>query len=144
MENREYKALILNDYPYAYYAQWVKEGKKKIETRMNKLFSFRGDVVICCGKTNSVSYNRGKAICIVEIYEGRDMKDTPKEKHAACIGYEPGRKALLLRNWRHFNRDFEFTSCKTKGSFQSMFDIKLPEDIQIIHKPEILPFVELV
>lgn len=49
--NREiYKGLVVNDYEATPYAQWIKEGKKKIETRMNRLFSFRGDIIVCCGK----------------------------------------------------------------------------------------------
>ena len=64
---RVYKALILNDYEEAHYATMVKDGIKLIETRMKRLFAFRGDIVICCGAGKSVTSNAGKALCIVEI-----------------------------------------------------------------------------
>ena len=136
-----FKGLILNDYQHTPYAQWVKEGKKKIETRMKRLFTFRGDVVICCGKTNSVSDNAGKSLCIVEIWHGRAMIKADEE--AACIGWDKDRKSLLLRNWRHFNRDFEFAPMAIQKNFQGMFDMALPDDIIIIPKPEILPYEEI-
>lgn len=143
MTQRIFKGLILNDYEHCRYAQWVKEGIKKIETRMNRLFSFRGDVVICCGKTNSVGDNAGKALCIVEIWKGRPMNNTPEEREAACIGWDKGRKSLLLRNWRHFNYDFEFAPMAIQKNFQGMFDMRLPDDVVIIPRPEILPFNEI-
>lgn len=136
-----YKGLVLNDYPDTPYAQWVKEGRKKIETRMNRIFSFRGDVVICCGKSKSVGPNAGKALCIVEVYKGRPMIDDPAEIAAACIGFDVNRKSLLLRNWRHFNYDFEFAKCAIQKNFQGMFDMKLPDDVVVIPKPDIMPFV---
>ncbi len=149
MQPRIFKALILNDYENAPYAQYVKEGRKKIETRMNRLFSYRGDVVICCGKTNSVSNNAGRALCIVEIWKGRPMKNEVDEMLAACIEWCEDRKALLLRNWRHFNYDFIFKDyvVKREGSkganYQGIFEIALPDDVIIIPKPEILPYNEI-
>lgn len=139
-----YRALVVNDYPDAPYAQWIKEGKKKIETRMNRLFTYRGDVVICCGKTNSVGINAGKAICIVEIFHGRQMDATKDECDAACIGWDKNRKSLLLRNWRHFSRDFEFAPQAIMKNFQGIFSIQIPEGVVIISKPEIIPFPENV
>lgn len=139
---RKYPALILNDYEHERYAEWVKIGKKTIETRMNRLFTYRGDIVICCGKTNSVGENAGKALCIVEIWKGRPMQDTPEEIKAACIGWDKKRKSLLLRNWRHFSSDFEFSKCATKKNFQAIFEIYIPEGIEIIPRPDILPFSE--
>lgn len=130
-----YKGLILNDYPDKHYAQWVKEGKKKIETRMNRLFSYRGDIIICCGETNSVTANAGKALCIVEIFDGRSM--TESDEKDACIEWHPDRKSLLLRNWRHFSRDFTFKKHKVSGSFQSIFELTIPDDVQIIPQPQI-------
>ena len=118
--NRIFKALVLNDYKEYPYAQWVKEGKKKIETRMNRLFRFRGDVVICCGKSKSVSSNAGKALCIVNIWRGREMLDNPSEIKAACIDWHINRKSLLLQNWRHFNYDFEFATHATQKNFQGI------------------------
>lgn len=135
-----YKGLVVNDYELTPYAQWIKEGKKKIETRMNRLFSYRGDVIICCGKTNSVGPNRGKAICIVELYEGRPMKNTPEEIEAACIGFDVNRKSMLLRNWRYFSQDFEFSKMALQKNFQGMFDIIIPEHIEIIPQPQIIRF----
>ncbi len=58
---KKFKALILNDYPGAPYADWIKNGKKTIETRYRS-FKYTGDLVICCGKTNSVGKNAGKAM----------------------------------------------------------------------------------
>ena len=100
-----YKAIIMNDYKDAPYATWIKWGEKTIETRM-KSFTFRGDIVICCGKTNSVGNNAGLALCLVELWKVRGMRWTDEE--AAGVAYSPGRKSFLLRNWRHFSRDFEF------------------------------------
>ncbi len=145
MSSRKYAALILNDYELCRYAQWVKQGKKTIETRMNKLFQHRGDVVICCGTKNSTpnSPNRGKALCIVEIYDGRPMKNNEHEIDAACIGWDPNRKSLLLRNWRHFSEDFMFGPAATKHNFQGMFEVQIPDGIEIISMPKIKGFVEL-
>lgn len=137
---RIYNALVVNDYLNYPYAQWIKEGKKTIETRMNRLFSFRGDVVICCGKTNSVGKNKGKALCIVEIWRGRPMKNKLDEIKAACIGYDPNRKSLFLRNWRYFNYEFFFAPMAVKKNFQGIFSIALPKDIIIIPRPEIIEF----
>ncbi len=128
-----YSALILNDYPNTPYAQWVKEQKKTIETRMGRLFSYRGDVVICCGKTNSVGDNAGKALCIVEIYEGRDM--IKEDEAAACIEWHPKRKSLLLRNWRYFSYEFAFKDYYVSGAYQGIFKIKIPDFVQILTQP---------
>lgn len=142
MKSRIYKALILNDYPDAHYAEWVKIGLKTIETRMNRLFSYRGDIVICCGKTNSIGNNKGKALCIVNIWKGRPMRNTMEEILAAKIGFDENRKCLLLKDWRHFNRDFEFAPCAINKNFQGIFSIELPEDIEIIPRPDFMPFNE--
>lgn len=137
---RIYPALVVNDYENAPYAQWIKEGKKKIETRMNRLFSYRGDIVICCGWGKSFGENRGKAICMVEIFDGRPMINTPEEIEAACIGWDENRKSLLLRNWRHFSQDFFFSHLAVKKNFQGIFSIVVPNEIEIIPKPEIIQF----
>jgi hypothetical protein len=64
---RVFNALILNDIVGGpHYATWVEQQKKTIETRM-KSFSYRGDIVICCGKS-SRSRNSGLALCIVNLY----------------------------------------------------------------------------
>lgn len=133
--NRIYKALVVNDYEHAQYAQWIKEGRKSIETRMNRLFSYRGDVVICCGSTNSVGANAGKALCIVNIFDGMPMKKEHEE--AACIEWHPKRKSLLMKDWRYFSEAFEFSKCYIEGAFQGIFTIFIPEHIDIIPQPQI-------
>jgi hypothetical protein len=140
MEKRVFKALVLNDYYLYPYAQWVKEGYKTIETRMNRLFSYRGDIVICCGAGKSIGSNAGNALCIVEIWHGRPMLNTPEEIKAARIEWDVNRKSLLLRNWRHFSRDFKFAPCATKKNFQGIFEIEIPDDVLIIPKPDIQPY----
>ena len=136
---KTYKALIINDYPGAPYADWIKNGEKTIETR-HRSFNYRGDIVICCGKTNSVGKNAGKALCIVELWKVRPMKKYDEE--AAGVRYDPEIKSFLLRNWRHFSRDFEFSPQKVSGAWQSLFDIVIPDDVQIIPRPDIKPFQE--
>ncbi|MES2567301.1 MAG: ASCH domain-containing protein [Bacteroidota bacterium] len=136
---RIYKALIMNDYEGAPYAEWIKTGHKTIETR-TRAFSYRGDLVICCGKTNSVSENAGKALCIVELWKIRDLKKGDEE--AAGVRYRPEIKAFLFRNWRHFSRDFEFSPQRVRGAWQSIFEISIPDDVKIIPRPDILPFQE--
>jgi hypothetical protein len=134
-----FKAIIMNDYKDAPYATWIKWGEKTIETRMRS-FSYRGDIIICCGKTNSVGSNAGLALCLVELWKIRPMRWTDEE--AAGVPYSPARKSFLLRNWRHFSRDFEFAPQKIAGAWQSIFDITLPEDVRIIPMPGIKPFDE--
>jgi hypothetical protein len=136
---RIYKALIMNDYEGAPYAEWIKTGDKTIETR-HRSFSYRGDLVICCGKTNSVSDNAGKALCIVELWKIRDLQKGDEE--AAGVSYRPGIKAFLFRNWRHFSRDFEFSPQRVSGAWQSIFEISIPPDVKIIPRPDIKPFPE--
>lgn len=135
---RIFKALILNDYGALAYAEWVKTGKKPIETRMGRLFKHRGDIVICCGKTNSTSGNAGKALCIVTITDGMPMKK--EHATAACIEWHPNRKSLLLDEWRHFSRDFDYSPQYRGGSYQGIFEIELPDDIEIIPRPDIKPY----
>ena len=138
-KKRTYKALIMNNYPGAPYADWIRSGEKTIETRYRS-FSYRGDIVICCGKTNSVGSNAGKALCIVELWKIRPMKRG--DEAAAGVSYDPERKCFLLRNWRHFSRDFEFAPQRISGAWQSLFDIVIPDDVEIISRPEIKPFNE--
>src|SRR6476646_3077446 len=133
---RVFKALILNDYEGAPYAGWIKSGEKTIETRQRS-FSYRGDLVICCGKSNSVGKNAGKALCIVELWKIRDMEK--RDEHAAGVQCRPGIKSFLLRNWRHFSRDFEFSPQRISGAWQSIFEITIPEDVEIIPRPDIQP-----
>jgi len=138
-KQRIYKALIMNDYPGAPYAEWIKAGEKTIETRF-RTFNFRGDIVICCGKTNSEGKNAGKALCIVELWKIRPMKKG--DEKAAGVKFNPGLNCFLLRNWRHFSRDFYFSPQRIRGAWQSLFEISIPPDVEIISKPGIIPFSE--
>ena len=137
---KAYKALILNDYKGTPYADWLKNGEKTIETR-HRSFGFRGDIVICCGKTNSVGKNAGKALCIVELWKIRPMKKS--DEKASGVMYSKNIKSYLLRNWRHFSRDFEFVPQKISGAWQSLFDITIPDDVIIIPRPDIQPYKEI-
>ena len=125
--DRIYNAIILNE-PYA---QYVKEQKKTIETRM-KAFKYRGDIIICCDKGKSKhSPNAGKALCIVEIYEVRKMQD--KDATAACIENAPGRYAYLLRNWRYFSYEFQFVPNAVTKNWQGIFELRVPDFVTINH-----------
>ena len=136
---KTYKALILNDYEGAPYAEWIKRGEKTIETRYRS-FHYTGDVVICCGKTNSVGRNAGKALCLVELWKVRPMEK--RDEQAAGVRYHPKIKSFLLRNWRHFSRDFDFSPQRVSGAWQSLFNITIPDDVVIIPRPDIKPFPE--
>lgn len=124
-----FQALILNDYKDTPYAEWVRIKKKTIETRMNRLFKYRGDIVICCGKTNSVGPNAGFALCLVNIYDGGPMKKEDEE--AACIEWHPKRKSLYLKDWRYFDRGFQFSQYAVTKNFQGIFTIAIPDEIKI-------------
>ena len=93
-----------------------------------KLFKYTGDIVICCSN-GSMTRNKGKALCIVHVGEGRPM--TKEYEAAACIESVPGRYAYPLTYWRYFSRKFEFSPCKVAGTFQGLFDICIPADVQI-------------
>lgn len=128
--DRIYTAIILNDYIKTPYAQWVKEKKKTIETRMYTM-KHRGDLVICCGDTNSFgSPNAGRALCIVNLYDARPM--TKEHEQAACIECVDGRVSHFLSDWRYFSYDFLFSPHKVGGSFQSMFQLRIPDHIKIV------------
>lgn len=137
------KALILNDYGTGEdYATYIYKGIKTIETRMGRLFSHRGDIAICKGKSKSVGENRGMALCVVNIWHGRMMKQTDED--AACIAFHPQRRSLLLKDWQYFNRMFEFAPHATTKNFQGIFDIKLPPDIYLLPQPQIKGFEEII
>lgn len=129
----------MNDYPGAPYAEWIKTGEKTIETR-HRNFHYRGDLVICCGKTNSTGKNAGKALCIVELWKARSMKKG--DERASGVRYDPSVHCFLFRNWRHFSRDFEFSPQRISGAWQSIFEISIPDDVDIIPRPDIKPFAE--
>ncbi len=97
-------------------------------------------MVICCGKTNSIGNNAGKALCIVELWKIREMKK--EDETAAGVKWSPGIKSYLLRNWRHFSYDFEFAPQRVAGAWQGIFEITIPEDVEIIPRPDIKGFVE--
>lgn len=125
--DRIYNAIILNE-PYA---GKVMAQIKKIETRMKRL-GLVGDLVICCDKGKSkLSPNAGNALCIVEVTECRDM--TPDDEKDACIECIEGRKAFPMTNWRYFSMPFKFTQFKVSGSYQSIFQIRIPDYIKIIN-----------
>ena len=64
------------------------------------------------------------------------------DENAAGVKYNPAIKSFLLRNWRHFSRDFEFSPQRIAGAWQSLFEITIPDDIEIIPRPDIKPFRE--
>lgn len=68
----KYKALILLDEPAGrHFATWVEQRLKTLETRM-KLFSYTGDLVICCS-SGSMTKNAGRALCLVHFGQGVPM-----------------------------------------------------------------------
>lgn len=107
-----------------------------------KQFSHRGDLVICCGNGNSVGDNRGNALCIVNLWHARGMRNNTEEEIAARIAYHPLRRVHLLKEWRHFSRDFKFVPQRVNGVFQSIFTIAIPDDVEIIARPDIMPWAE--
>lgn len=135
------KALVLNDYgPGEDYATYVYEGIKTIETRMGRLFSHRGDLVICKGETKSIGENKGMALCIVNVWHGRMMR--PSDVEAACIAYHPGLRSLLLKDWKYFSEMFKFTDYSLSKNYQGIFDIYIPDWVEIISQPQIKGFEE--
>lgn len=124
-------AIILNE-PYADY---VKIGKKIIETRM-RLFTFSGDIVICCDKGKSKgSKNAGNCLCVVYWTAGRPMIDEDAE--GACIENVPGRYAFPLSNRRLFSYDFKFTDYAIgqdgrKPNWQGIFSVRIPDFVTIL------------
>lgn len=140
--DRIYPALVVNDYPLNRYGTWIKEGKKCVETRMGRIFSYRGPLIICVGVSNSVGPNVGKAICIVDLWKGRDMTDADID--GACIGNDPARRAHLLRNWQYFSQDFHFARNAVKKNFQGIFAVKIPDGITLIPQPQIRPLDQYI
>lgn len=129
-EVRIFKALILNDYGGdKNYAQLVKDRIKSDETRYKRT-SHRGDLVICCGKSGSVTRNAGKALCIVNLYDVRPME--PEDVPTACIDYQSNRFVWRLKDWRWFSRDFEFKYYYVSGPYQAIFSIRIPDNVEIL------------
>lgn len=133
------KALVLNDYGDGEdYATYIYKGIKTIETRMGRLFSHRGNIVICKGKSKSVGDNKGMALCVVNIFDGRMM--LPSDEKSACIEWHPERRSLLLKDWQYFSQFFEFSKCATNKNFRGVFEIEIPEHIRLIPQPQIKGF----
>lgn len=128
-DNRILPAIILRDYIKAPYAQWMKEGKKTIETRDRMFKALRGPIVICCSNESFCSPNAGRAVCIVNFYEATDMG--PEHELLACCKSEPGRIAYLTNNRRLFSYDFLFAPQRVSGAFQSVFKIRIPDRIRV-------------
>lgn len=123
-----FNCLVLNDDLFNHWATWFEEGKKTIETRFYTM-KHRGDLVICCGN-KSKTRNAGLAVCIVDLYDAMPMR-VGHEKDA-CIEAVPGRIAHITDKLRHFSRKFKFAPCRVSGSFQSIFQIVLPDGVEII------------
>jgi hypothetical protein len=64
------------------------------------------------------------------------------DEKAAGVSFNPKLYCFLLKNWRHFSRDFKFSPQRISGAWQSLFDISIPEDVEIISKPGIKAFPE--
>ena len=64
------------------------------------------------------------------------------DEKAAGVKCRPGIKAFLLRNWRHFSYDFEFAPQRIGGAWQSIFEITIPDGVEIIPRPDIKGFKE--
>lgn len=125
---REYNAIVLIDEPAGrHFATWVEKQIKTKETRMRDIVP-EGDIVICCGE-KSMTANRKKALCIVHVGKGEKM--TVDDEKEACIESVPGRIAYPLSNWRYFSRKFTFAKRRISGSYQSIFQISIPEDVEI-------------
>lgn len=126
---RIYNAIVLLDEPGGrHFATWVEKQIKTIETRMRDIIP-PGDIVICCS-SGSMTANRTKALCIVTAADGRVMTDA--DEKAACIEAVPGRIAYDLSNWRYFSHKFPFSKYIVSGTFQSKFQIRIPDYVQII------------
>jgi hypothetical protein len=127
--DRIYNAIILLDEPAGrHFCKWVYEQIKQIETRMKNMIP-EGDLIICCSK-GSMTKDRGLAVCIVKAGKARPMVKADEPK--ACIECVPGRWASDLSDWRYFSRKFEFTRYKVGGTYQAMFTVKIPDDVQIL------------
>jgi hypothetical protein len=128
---RVFNAVILLDYPgdaSCHYASMVERQEKTIETRMKDMIP-EGDVVICCSN-GSMTKNRGLALCIVRAGKGRAMtKDDESKAKIECI---PKRIAYDLSDYRYFSRKFEFSKHKVSGTFQAKFQIRIPDNIEIL------------
>jgi hypothetical protein len=125
---RIFNAVVLLDEPGAnHYATMVEKKIKTIETRMRNILP-EGEIIICCSN-GSMTANKGKALCIVNVGKGRPM--TTEDEKEACIESVPGRIAFPLTDWKYFSRKFEFSKRIVSGTFQGIFQIEVPEDVKI-------------
>ena len=86
------------------WANWIALGNKTIETRFRRT-KYRGDLVICSTKFPEEGVGPfGYALCIVELYDCRPMRYS--DESGACIAYNKGRWAWMLRNLRRFTDPF--------------------------------------
>lgn len=128
---RIYKAIVLLDeHGGSHFATMVEKQIKTIETRMKNMIP-EGEIVICCSN-RSMTANKGKALCIVTVGKGRQM--TSEDEKQACIESVPGRIAYPLSNWKYFSRKFTFSKRKISGTFQAIFRISLPDDVEIMDR----------
>lgn len=61
----------------------------------------------------------------------------PQDVKEAMIGFDEKRGCLFLRNWRWFDVPFEYRHYIAAGSFQGLFDLRIPDHVKIISHPEI-------
>jgi hypothetical protein len=106
------KSLILNE-PYA---SKVRSGEKKIETRLGKLFTHRGDLAVCS--------NQGR-------YAGEEQAGVPYHARRGC---------LFLRDWRYPSKDIFYKQCFYYGSYQSIFEIEI--NTELIPQPQITSAID--
>jgi hypothetical protein len=64
------------------------------------------------------------------------------DEKAAGVKFNPRLNSFLLRNWRHFSQDFDFSPQRVSGAWQSLFEIAIPAGIKIIPMPDIKAFQE--
>lgn len=128
-----FNAIVLIDTPLGvHYATLVEQQVKTIETRTRRMIGSAGDFVICCG-AKSRTANRWKALCLVHLSDPRPMK--PEDDVAACVEWNSELIVHDITNWRYFTRKFYFAPRRVSGSFQSIFQISIPEDVRIITRP---------
>jgi hypothetical protein len=114
-------------------------GQKKIETRLGRLFTHRGDLVIC---NNQHSSGKKLATCIVEVFGGRYM--IPEDVRQAMIAYDQKRGCLFLRNWRWLDEPFEYSKWFVGGTYQGIFSVEIPGEVKIIPQPQITAAVDFM
>lgn len=132
-----YNAIILTD-PWA---TLITQGVKKIETRTRLLKQLTGDVVICCSNSSTSTY-AGLALCIVNVFDVRQYM-LPSDAEAACFPFNKDLVCYFLKDWRVLQPAFQFSKYRVEGSWQGVFKLEIPNHIEIISKPDILPVKRL-